>query len=114
MPGFFTPSDNVASALVQAAAHVHDPVWRLPLHAPYSQQLESEIADIVNASPEPYGGAITAALFLQAFVPADCEWVHFDIMAWNNRARPGRPKGGEAMGLRAVYTYLSERFAPSA
>jgi leucyl aminopeptidase len=53
-------------------------------------------------------------LFLQAFVPADCEWVHFDIMAWNNRARPGRPKGGEAMGLRAVYAYLSERFAPSA
>jgi leucyl aminopeptidase len=114
MPGFFTPSDNVASALVQTAAHVHDPVWRLPLHAPYRQQLESEIADIANASPEPYGGAITAALFLQAFVPADCEWVHFDIMAWNNRARPGRPKGGEAMGLRAVYAYISQRFAPSA
>jgi leucyl aminopeptidase len=111
LPGFFTESEAFAGALANAAARVHDPIWRLPLHAAYRPQLESEIADILNSSPEPYGGAITAALFLQTFVPTSVDWVHFDVMAWNNRARPGRPKGGEAMGLRAVYAYLRERFA---
>jgi leucyl aminopeptidase len=113
LPGFFTASESLAGGLTKAASHVRDPVWRLPLFAPYRQQLDSDIADILNSSPEPYGGAITAALFLQAFVPDSCEWVHFDVMAWNGRARPGRPKGGEAMGLRAAYAYLRERFAPT-
>jgi leucyl aminopeptidase len=111
LPGLFTNSEPVAEGLASAALAVRDPVWRLPLHAPYRQLLESEIADIANASPEPYGGAITAALFLQAFVPEACAWAHFDVMAWNTRPKPGRPKGGEAMGLRATYAYLCERFA---
>jgi leucyl aminopeptidase len=113
LPGFFTASESLADGLAKAALRVRDPVWRLPLFAPYRQQLDSDIADIANSSPEPYGGAITAALFLQSFVPASVEWAHFDIMAWNLRPRPGRPKGGEAMGLRAVFAYLSERFASS-
>jgi leucyl aminopeptidase len=110
LPAFFTASDELAQALNAAATRARDPIWRLPLHAPYRAFLDSDIADIANASPEPYGGAITAALFLQAFVPVERPWVHFDIMAWNNRARPGRPRGGEAMGLRAVFAYLRERF----
>ncbi|MGH8503542.1 MAG: leucyl aminopeptidase family protein [Gammaproteobacteria bacterium] len=110
LPAFFTASDTLAEGLTRAAARVSDPVWRLPLHAPYRQMLDSEIADLMNASPESYGGAITAALFLQAFVPPEIEWLHFDVMAWNLRAKPGRPKGGEAMGLRAAFDYLCERF----
>ncbi len=52
-----------------------------------------------------------AALFLQEFVPEQTPWVHFDVMAWNNRALPGRPEGGEAMGIRAVFEYLRRRFS---
>ena len=82
----------------------------MPLHEGYNQMLESKVADLVNAAASP-AGAITAALFLQKFI-ANAEgdapnWVHFDIMAFNTRNRPGRPEGGEAMGLRAVYDYLN-------
>jgi leucyl aminopeptidase len=66
------------------------------------------VADIVNSSSNGYAGAITAALFLREFVPGHLPWAHFDIMAWNTRARPGRPEGGEAMGLRAVYAAIVE------
>ena len=73
--------------------------------------LNSSIADINNNSSDSYGGAITAALFLKEFVTDDIPWLHFDLMAWNLRSRPGRPQGGEAMGLRALFAYLENRFA---
>jgi len=105
----FSNDDDIAEALYRAGQRQDDPVWRLPLHEPYAAMLDSKVADLANASASPYAGAITAALFLQRFVD-DCPWVHFDIMAFNVRARPGRPEGGEAMGVRAVFEYLRERF----
>ena len=81
----------------------------MPLHSDYDFMLESKVADVVNSASSPYAGAITAALFLQKFVN-DVPWVHFDIMAFNTRARPGHPEGGEAMGVRAVFEYLERRF----
>ena len=110
LPAFFSNSEPLAEGLARAAEIVREPIWRLPLHHPYRYMLDSAVADISNCASESYAGAITAALFLQEFVPADIEWAHFDIMAWNSRARPGRPKGGEAMGLRAVYAYLYDRY----
>ena len=82
----------------------------MPLHIPYRELIESKAADIINSATSPYGGAITAALFLNEFVPSTIAWVHFDVMAWNLRSRPGRPEGGEAMGLRAVYSFLRKRY----
>jgi leucyl aminopeptidase len=111
LPAFFTNSDSLATGMLRAAEAVREPIWRLPLHQAYRYQLESNVADLSNSSPEAFGGAITAALFLQEFVPEGVEWAHFDINAWNMRTRPGRPKGGEAMGLRAVYAYLYDRFS---
>jgi leucyl aminopeptidase len=110
LPAMFCNRDQVAQGLAESAESVRDPLWRLPLHRPYRELIDSPIADIVN-SGGPYGGAITAALFLQDFVPADTPWVHFDLMAWNLRSRPGRPEGGEAMGLRAILDYLRIRYA---
>lgn len=110
LPAYFTNAEPLARALEEAAVRVKDPIWRLPLFAPYQDRLESPIADLVNSTAEPYGGAITAAWFLRRFV-GECAWVHFDVMAWNLRARPGRPEGGEAMGLRAVFEYLATRYA---
>ena len=71
--------------------------------------MEGSISDLVNASSTPMGGSITAALYLQKFVE-NSSWVHFDVGAWNDRDRPGRPKGGEAMGLRAVFKALQKRY----
>jgi leucyl aminopeptidase len=110
LPAMFCNDDTFANALLAAGRDVVDPLWRLPLHQPYRKMLDTKVADIVNSASSPYAGAITAALFLEAFVKPGVPWVHFDIMAWNNGAQPGRPEGGEAMGLRAVYAHLAQRF----
>ena len=110
----FCNDDQLAQDLATSGNVADDPVWRMPLHDGYNQMLESKVADLVNAAASPYAGAITAALFLQKFIADDDgdtpSWVHFDIMAFNTRNRPGRPEGGEAMGLRAVYDYLEYRY----
>jgi leucyl aminopeptidase len=87
-----------------------DPLWQLPLHEPYRELLNSKVADISNISSGSYGGAITAALFLQEFVKPEIPWIHIDVMAWNIRSLPGRPEGGEAMGIRSVFELIRQRF----
>jgi leucyl aminopeptidase len=110
LPALFCNDDALADALLRHGRAVADPLWRLPLHQPYRKLLDSRTADLANGSSQPYAGAITAALFLQAFVKRDVVWAHFDLMAWNTTSQPGRPEGGEAMALRAVYAHLAERF----
>jgi len=110
VPVFFTDNTKLATELMQTAESEQDPVWQLPMYAPYRSLLDSPIADINNAGTSGYAGAITAALFLKEFVPAELNWIHFDLMAWNVANRPGRPMGGEAMGLRAVYQLLHKRY----
>ncbi|MBK80783.1 MAG: leucyl aminopeptidase [Gammaproteobacteria bacterium] len=105
----FSNDNAVADAIARAGAAVDDPVWRMPLHRDYNYKLESKVADVVNSASTPYAGAVTAALFLDRFV-GEVPWVHFDIMAFNTRYRPGRPEGGEAMAARAVFHYLEQRF----
>jgi leucyl aminopeptidase len=70
-----------------------------------------KVADLVNSPESGNGGAITAALFLKEFVKKTKKWMHFDLMAWNNRERAGRPVGGEAMAMRAVYAYLKKKYS---
>jgi len=112
LAAIFTNRDELAEKLLRHAEEELDPMWRLPLFKPYRELLNSSIADISNASSEAYGGAITAAVFLKEFVPEEIPWIHFDMMAWNLRGRPGRPAGGEANALRAVFAYLKGRFVP--
>ncbi|MCB9881203.1 MAG: leucyl aminopeptidase family protein [Planctomycetes bacterium] len=110
VPALFTNRDDVAEGLLRASARVADPLWRMPLHEPYRDLIQSAFADVANMASTSFGGSITAALFLQEFVDGDVPWAHFDVMAWNTKSRPGRPEGGEAMGLRAAFAYLSERY----
>jgi leucyl aminopeptidase len=110
LPALFANDDALASELVAAGAQVDDPVWRLPLWAPYHDMLKSSLADMVNSADGGFAGAITAALFLEKFVPTGVPWAHFDTFAWNNASRPGRPKGGEALALRASWAMLRSRF----
>jgi len=114
VPAMFSNRDDVAEGLAEASERTRDPLWRMPLHGPYRQLIDSRVADIVNSASGSYGGAITAALFLQDFVSAKTAWVHFDLMAWNLQSRPGRPEGGEAMALRAIFDYVRERYGEKA
>lgn len=107
LPAMFCNDDRLADLLLAQGTALHDPLWRMPLHRPYRQMLDSKVADINNISDGAYGGAITAALFLAEFVTAETPWIHIDLMAWNLKPRPGRPVGGEAMGLRAVYAVIA-------
>lgn len=106
----FTNDDTLATSVSTTASEVIDPVWRMPLYAGYNSMFDSSIADIANSSSSGYAGAITAALFLQRFVTTDTSWMHFDIMAWNLSNKPGKPEGGEAMGILAVGAYLLKRY----
>ena len=110
LPALFSNDDTFANDLARHGEETRDPLWRLPLHAPYDDLLESTVADVANAASTPHAGAITAALFLRRFVPDAVPWAHFDLMAWNQRPRPGRPRGGEAMALRATWAWMEERY----
>jgi leucyl aminopeptidase len=110
LPPLFSNRDEVAQAIQQAGDEVEDPLWTMPLYQPYRKQIESPIADLNNAGKSAYGGCITAALFLEHFVEPEIPWVHIDTFAWNQSNRPGRPQGGEALGLRAVFHYLQTRY----
>ncbi len=106
----FANDDTLASELMNAAETENDPMWRMPLYDPYKDLLKSDVADMVNAAEGPFGGAITAALFLKEFVPDKAQWAHFDIFCWNGSAKPGRPKGAEAVSLRATWKVLKDRY----
>ena len=110
LAALFCNDDETAQALIEAGEQQDDPLWQLPLHEPYRSMLDSKIADIHNISNAPYGGAITAALFLQTFTAEQKPWIHIDFMAFNMRPRPGRPEGGDAMGMRALFALIKERF----
>jgi leucyl aminopeptidase len=111
LPALFSNDDALAADLLREGEAALDPLWRLPLWQPYRKLLASNVADLNNASESPFAGAITAALYLQEFVAKETPWAHIDTYAWNAGSRPGRPEGGEALGLRALYGLIDQRFA---
>ena len=112
LPPVYTDDEALAADLLDAARRVRDPLWRMPLWPGYRDSLNSEIADLRNDSaPWAQAGSVTAALFLQRFAPKTGAWAHLDIFAWNPRARPGHPEGGEAQSLRACFAMLRSRYA---
>ena len=72
--------------------------------------LSSSIADVNHISSGIFAGSVTAALFLKKFVPEGGRWMHFDIFAWRPQAAPGRPVGGEAQAIRALFEALAARY----
>ena len=106
LPALFCNDEKMANILLHSGQAATDPFWRLPLHEGYASWLDSPVADLCNISSKPHAGAITAALFLQRFVPAHMSWAHIDVYAWNDSSRPGRPEGGEAQTLRALTAAL--------
>lgn len=111
LPALFVSDDELAQGILQAGKLCADPLWRMPLWSAYEEMLASDIADTSNSGGS-FAGSVTAALFLKKFVPDNVSWAHLDTYAWRPLARPGRPKGGEALGLRAVFGYLAEKYPP--
>ena len=110
LPPLFTDDEELAADFLDAGRSVHDPLWRLPLWNGYDEMLKSDVADLVNAPEGGFAGAVTAALFLRRFLAKDTAWAHVDTFAWRPAGKPGRPKGGEALGLRAAYGMLRKRY----
>lgn len=110
LPPIFANRDDLAEDLLKGGDAVSDPVWRMPLWKQYEEMLASDVADLGNVAESPMAGCVTAALFLQKFVPEDIAWAHFDTFAWRPAAKPGRPKGGDALGLRAAWHMLKARY----
>ena len=110
LPAMFANDDDLAADLITASTAAHDPLWRMPLWDEYDDLLKSDLADLANGSDSPMAGSVVAALFLRRFVSPDTPWAHFDTYAWQPAAKPGRPKGGAALGLRAAFEMLEKRY----
>jgi leucyl aminopeptidase len=110
LPALFCNDDALANDILSAGLKTADPLWRLPLHGPYKEMLDSDVADMNNVSTGGFAGAITAALYLYAFAEDTAPWAHIDMMAWNVGSKPGRPKGGEAQSTRALLAMLQKRY----
>jgi leucyl aminopeptidase len=110
LPALMTRRDETAEALAAAGKAHDDEVWRLPLPDSYREWLKSDIADLNNSPANGFAGASVAGLFLDRFVGEGIDWAHFDTFAWRPAAKPGRPKGGAALGLRAAWHMLQARY----
>ena len=110
LPALFASDDALAETLLEGGRAVSDPLWRMPLWPHYEEMLASDVADVGNCADGPMAGAVTAALFLRKFVPEGTPWAHVDTFAWRPAAKPGRPKGGDALGLRAAWEALRGRY----
>lgn len=107
IPALYAQPQKLANDLIAASQKVNDPIWQLPLVQSYRDKLKSEIADMTNCvEGSPYGGSITAALFLQSFVSENTHWAHFDTCAWNFKPKPGRAVGAEVFAIRAVFEHI--------
>lgn len=110
LPAMFARKDETANGLLVAGIERDDPCWRLPLFEGYREYLKSDVADLQNSPANGFAGASVAALFLDRFVGEGIDWAHFDTFAWRPAAKPGRPKGGDALGLRAAWGLLKARY----
>jgi leucyl aminopeptidase len=110
LPPFYTHDDALAAAIAEKADETADPLWRMPLWAPYAQKLSSRVADINNVTTDGFAGSVTAALFLSRFVEKAKSWAHFDIYGWVPVEKPASPVGGEAQAIRAIYALLKHKY----
>jgi leucyl aminopeptidase len=111
LQALFCDDDEVANGLLTAGIRAGDPLWRMPIWRPYRKHIDGKCADLNNVAQGPFAGSIIGALYLAEFVSASTPWAHLDIIAANPASAPGRPEGGEATGMRALYTYIRQRYA---
>jgi leucyl aminopeptidase len=111
LPALYVKDARDSADLMEVGLREDDPMWSMPLWAGYKGMIDSKIADLNNSGTSPFAGSITAALFLARFVTETKHWMHLDLYAWNQKSRPGRPEGGEAQTMRAMYRLIERRYA---
>ena len=101
--GLFTNDQACCDAVATAARDVGEPVWQLPMYADYDDQIKGEVADIKNVGDGRWGGAITAAKFLERFV-GGIPWTHVDIAgpAFSEKSRPWTDGGATGSMVRPL------------
>jgi leucyl aminopeptidase len=112
LPPLFSDDEDFAAGLIASGLGVGDPVWRLPLWAPYDKLLKSNIADLNHIAEGSHAGSVIAALFLKRFVTKAKRFAHIDIFGWVPREQPGRPQGGEPQAARALFAYFQKELGP--
>lgn len=110
LPPVYGRDEQAVRRLQDLSFTVEDPLWHMPLYKPYKRQIQPPLADLSNTGTTPQGGSLTAALFLDHFVAEAVDWYHLDVYAWNLGDRPGRPAGGEAQGIRAIWEWLRSEY----
>jgi len=110
LQALYCDDDDVAHGMLQAGTDVGDPLWRMPIWRPYRKELDGKCADLNNVAKGTFAGSIIGALYLAEFVSSTTRWAHLDIIGANTNSRPGRPEGGEATGMRALYAYIRRRY----
>lgn len=105
--GYFCNQDSLAQKLEQAAQAAGEPCWRMPLWQKYRSQMKSQFADMQNSVESAFGGAVTAALFLESFVDK-VPWAHFDIYAWKDGTDGAiNEAGGNGQTVQTLAHFLS-------
>jgi leucyl aminopeptidase len=113
LPPIYTDDEALAEGLLASGQAIGDPLWRMPLWAPYDKLLKSSVADVSHIAEGAFAGSVIAALFLKRFVRQAKRFVHLDIFAWVPRDEPGRPKGGEPQAARALYRFFRQELGTS-
>lgn len=107
LPAYYTNSNEVAKK-VESTVYSKS-IWRMPLHDAYMQKMQSDVADIVNASSDGMAGSITAALFLKEFLPyKKVNWIHIDTYAWSSSFL--NTKGGNLQGLFSMVEFIKQNY----
>ncbi len=113
LPPLYTDNEELAQRLLASGVTVGDPLWRMPLWAPYDKLLKSSIADVNHIAEGSFAGSIIAALFLKRFVRNAKRFAHLDIFGWVPREQPGRPQGGEPQAARALFDFFRRELGTS-
>lgn len=110
--GLFCNDDRLANTLYQSGLDTNEKVWRMPLHDDFDKELNSPFVDLKNIGTGRYGGSVTAAQFLQRFVPKDTKWAHLDIAGttWKNAGDIMNNKGSTGFGLTLISDFISNYF----
>jgi leucyl aminopeptidase len=109
LAGMFANHDGLADLALSSGQQAGDRAWRIPLWDNYKAQLKSTFADLSNASESGFGGAITAALFLQRFVKYQIPWLHFDMYCWSDRSNGViQDSGGNGQGVQMMVRLLEQ------
>ena len=110
--GMYSNDKNLADSLYDSGLRTNEKVWRMPLHEDFDKELDSPFVDLKNITNSRYGGSVTAAQFLQRFIPENTKWAHLDIagVTWKNNGDIMNNKGATGFGLTLISDFIENYF----